>query len=154
MKSVSNIKIRLARVEDVPQIQRLLLELAGVLGKLNEIRGSEQDLEQFGFGDHPRFEAMLALEEKQAVGLTVFFYEYSTWRGAPGVYVQDLYVSNHLRGTGLGRELLGAVRERARARGGRYVKLTVFDGNQDAISFYRHLGFELCEDEQALVLRE
>ena len=154
MNSVNDITIRLATVEDVPQIHRILLELAGVLGKLDEIRGTEQDLEQFGFGDHPRFEAVLALEGDRAVGLAVFFYEYSTWRGTPGVYVQDLYVSNHLRGTGLGRDLLRAVRKRAREWGGRYVKLTVFDGNQEAISFYRHLGFELCEDEQALVLRD
>ena len=154
VNSVNDITIRLARVEDVPQMHRLLLELAGVLGKLDEIRGTEQHLEQFGFGDHPRFEAVLALEGDRAVGLAVFFYEYSTWRGTPGVYVQDLYVSNHLRGTGLGRDLLRAVRKRAREWGGRYVKLTVFDGNQEAISFYRHLGFELCEDEQALVLRD
>ena len=154
MNTVNDITIRLARVEDVPQMHRILLELAGVLGKLDEIRGTEQDLEQFGFGDHPRFEAVLALEGDRAVGLAVFFYEYSTWRGTPGVYVQDLYVSNHLRGTGLGRDLLRAVRKRAREWGGRYVKLTVFDGNQEAISFYRHLGFELCEDEQALVLRD
>ena len=154
VNSANGITIRLARVEDVPQMHRLLLELAGALGKLAEIRGTEQDLEKFGFGDHPRFDAVLAFEQEQAVGLAVFFYEYSTWRGTPGVYVQDLYVSNHLRGTGLGRDLLRAVRERARDWGGRYVKLTVFDGNQDAISFYRHLGFELCENEQALVLRD
>ncbi len=151
---MSGISIRLATVEDVPVMHRLLTELAGALGKLDRIRGTEQDLEQFGFGDHPRFEAMLAFKGDQAVGLAVFFYEYSTWRGTPGVYVQDLYVTSRLRGTGLGRDLLRAVRERARSLGGRYLKLTVFDGNQDAISFYQHLGFELCEDEQPLVLRD
>jgi GNAT superfamily N-acetyltransferase len=147
-------KIRLATVQDVPVVQRLLNELAAVLGKSDEIKGTEQDLERYGFGDHPRFEAMLAFLHDEAVGLVVFFYEYSTWRGSPGVYVQDLYVASHLRGTGLGRQLLRAVRERARTWGGRYVKLTVYDGNQAAISFYQHLGFELCDDEQALVLRD
>lgn len=147
-------EIRLATIQDVPEVQRLLKELAAALGKSDEIKGTEQDLERHGFGDHPRFEAMLALVDDEAVGLAVFFYEYSTWRGSPGVYIQDLYVSSQARGTGLGRQLLRAVRERAGARGGRYVKLTVYDGNQAAISFYRHLGFELCDDEQALVLRD
>lgn len=135
-------------------VQRLLMELAVALGKAGDIKGTEQDLERFGFGEQPRFEVMLAFEDGEAVGLAVFFYEYSTWRGSPGVYVQDLYVSGHLRGTGLGRKLLRAVKEHAGAWGGRYVKLTVYDNNQTAISFYRHLGFELCEDEQALVLRD
>jgi GNAT superfamily N-acetyltransferase len=147
-------EIRLATIQDVPEVQRLLKELAAALGKSEEIKGTERDLERHGFGDHPRFEAMLALVDDEAVGLAVFFYEYSTWRGSPGVYVQDLYVASQARGTGLGRQLLRAVRERARAWGGRYVKLTVYDGNQAAISFYRHLGFELCDDEQALVLRD
>ena len=147
-------EIRLATIQDVPEVQRLLKELAAALGKSEEIKGTEQDLERHGFGDHPRFEAMLALVDDEAVGLAVFFYEYSTWRGSPGVYVQDLYVASQARGTGLGRQLLRAVRERARARGGRYVKLTVYDANQAAISFYQHLGFELCDDEQALVLRD
>ena len=89
-----------------------------------------------------------------AVGLAVFFYEYSSWRGVPGVYVQDLYVAGHLRGKGLGRELLDAVRERSRHWGGRYMKLTVYDRNPAALAFYRRLGFEFCDDELPLVLRD
>ena len=146
--------IRLATVEDVPVIHSLLNELAGVLGKPDAIRGTEQDLAKYGFGDHPRFEAILAFEDSEAVGLAVFFSEYSTWQGIPGVYVQDLYVSEHVRGGGLGRDILSAVEERAKSWGGCYVKLAVYDGNQDAISFYRHLGFELREDEQVLILRD
>ena len=146
--------IRLATVKDVPVVQRLLMELAVALGKAGDIKGTELDLERFGFGEQPRFEIMLAFEDSEAVGLAVFFYEYSTWRGSPGVYIQDLYVADHLRGTGLGRKLLWAVKKHARTWGGRYVKLTVYDNNQAAISFYRHLGFEMCEDEQVLVLRD
>jgi GNAT superfamily N-acetyltransferase len=151
---MNNMTVRLATREDVPVIDRLLNELAVALGKPDSIEGTAQDLTKYGFGDHPRFEAILAFEDHEAVGLAIFFSEYSTWRGTPGVYVQDLYVSERLRGGGLGRDLLGAVRERARSWGGRYVKLTVYDGNQAAVSFYRHLGFDLCENEQALVLRD
>ena len=84
--------------------------------------------------------------------LAIFFPEYSSWRGVPGVYVQDIYVMDHLRGSGLSRLLLESVKERAMRWGGRYVRLTVYDGNQNAVSFYKHLGFETCDDELPLVL--
>jgi GNAT superfamily N-acetyltransferase len=135
-------------------VQRLLKQLASALGKPDDIKGTERELLEYGFGDKPRFEAMIAYYQEEAVGLAVFFSEYSTWRGTPGVYVQDLYVSDHTRSKGTGRALLRAVRAHARKWGSRYVKLTVYDGNQEAISFYEHLGFELCDDEQALVLRD
>lgn len=135
-------------------MQKLLEELAAALGKSEEIRGTESDLERFGFSDHPRFEAVLACDGPNAVGLAVFFYEYSTWRGFPGVYVQDLYVDSHYRGRGLGRDLLGAVKTEARRWGGRYVKLTVYGNNPAALAFYRQLGFESRGDEVVLVLRD
>ena len=81
---MDDIIIRPATVQDVPVMQKLLEELAGALGKSEEIRGTEKDLERFGFSDHPRFEAVLACAGPNAVGLAVFFYEYSTWRGFPG----------------------------------------------------------------------
>lgn len=145
--------IRLAKPEDVPAVQRLLLELAAALGKSDEIHGSEEDLRRFGFGEQPRFQAMLACDGEDAVGLAVFFSEYSTWRGVPGVYVQDLYVRPGQRGSGLGRQLLRAVKEHATTWGGRYVKLTVYDRNPAALAFYQRLGFDPCEDELPLVLR-
>ena len=98
--------------------------------------------------------ALLAFEGDEAVGLVVYFFEFSTWRGRPGVYVQDLYVAPRMRGRGLGRDLMDAVGKRSRERGGNYVKLSVYDGNEQAIGFYRTLGFEVCDDEQVLALRE
>jgi ribosomal protein S18 acetylase RimI-like enzyme len=72
----------------------------------------------------------------------------------PGVYVQDLYVAPGARGRGLGCELIRAVRERAAEQGASYVKLTVYDRNPAALAFYHGIGFESCEDELPLVLRE
>jgi len=135
-------------------MQTLLEELAGALGKMDEIKGTESDLERYGFGHHPRFETVLAFDGVKAVGLAVFFYEYSTWRGFPGVYVQDLFVASHLRGRGLGRNLLDAVKAEARRWGGRYVKLAVYGNNPAALAFYRQLGFESRGDEVVLVLRD
>lgn len=148
------ITIRGARREDAAVVHRLLLDLAGALGKAADLRSSAADIERFGFGDPPCFEAMLAFDGEEAVGLAVFFYEFSTWRGQRGVYVQDLYVAPGTRGRGLGRELIEAVRRRAAEQGARYVKLTVYDRNPAALAFYHAMGFQSCEDELPLVLRE
>ena len=135
-------------------VHRLLLDLATALNKAEKINSSAADIERFGFGDPPCFEAMLAFDGEEAVGLAVFFYEFSTWRGQRGVYVQDLYVSPDTRGRGLGRRLIEAVRQHAAAQGARYVKLTVHDRNPAALAFYHAMGFQSCEDELPLVLRE
>ena len=145
--------IRLASCEDMPLVHKLLMELAAALGKPHEIKSTVQNLMDFGFGEQPQFEAMLAFEAEQAVGLAVFFPEFSTWLGTPGVYVQDLYVARQLRGSGLGRELLKSVQQHAGKWGSRYMKLSVYDGNHKAVAFYQHLGFDLREDEQTLVLK-
>jgi ribosomal protein S18 acetylase RimI-like enzyme len=146
--------IRSATVEDAPVIHRLLKDLASALGKSTDIRSSTADIARYGFGEGPRFETLLAFEGEDPVGLAVYFYEFSTWRGTPGVYVQDLYVSPRMRGRGVGRDLVEAVRVRAAEWDGRYVKLAVYDGNEQALGFYQALGFEICHDEQVLALSE
>ena len=151
---MGSIRIRNARREDAALVHRLLLDLASALGKTQDLKSSAADIERFGFGERPRFEAVLAFDGEEAVGLCVYFYEFSTWRGQPGVYVQDLYVAPGARGRGLGRELIRAVRERAAEHGARYVKLTVYDRDPAALAFYHGIGFESCENELPLVLRE
>jgi GNAT superfamily N-acetyltransferase len=151
---MEDVSIRLARLDDVPVVQKLLIRLARELGKPEDITGNEDDLVNHGFSENPQFKALLAFAGSEPVGLVVFFPEYSTWRGLPGVYVQDLYVSPATRGSGLGRHLLEKVRQEASGWGGRYMKLTVYAGNPDAVSFYQHLGFETREDELPLVLRD
>lgn len=151
---MGTITIRRAVREDAALVHRLLRDLAIALDKGDVITSTVADIEHFGFGEEPRFEALLAFEGEDAVGLALYFFEFSTWRGRPGVYVQDMYVAQQMRGRGLGRELMEAVLRRSRERGGRYVKLSVYDGNEQAIGFYRSLGFRVCDDEQVLALRD
>jgi ribosomal protein S18 acetylase RimI-like enzyme len=151
---MATITVRRAVREDAALVHRLLKDLAITLGKGEVMTSTPADIERFGFGDDPRFEALLAFEGGEAVGLALYFFEFSTWRGRPGVYVQDMYVAPAMRGRGLGRDLMEAVIRRSRERGGRYVKLSVYDGNEQAIGFYRSLGFEICDDEQVLALRD
>jgi ribosomal protein S18 acetylase RimI-like enzyme len=151
---VGTITIRQAVAADAAMVHRLLKDLAITLGKGEVMTSTAADIERFGFGERPHFEALLAFDGDEAVGLAVYFFEFSTWRGRPGVYVQDMYVAPRMRGRGLGRDLMEAVVRRSRERGGRYVKLAVYDGNEQAIGFYRSLGFEICDDEQVLALRD
>ena len=151
---MATITLRQAVRADAEQVHRLLRDLADALGKSDVMTSTPADIERWGFGETPRFEALLAFEGDEPVGLAVYFFEFSTWRGRPGVYVQDMYVAPQMRGRGLGRELMEAVLRRSRERGGRYVKLAVYDQNEQAIGFYRSLGFEICDDEQVLALRD
>jgi len=147
------IKLRLATRDDADTVHRLLLALAAATAKAEDILSRPEDLRRYGFDREPGFECLLAFDGDEAVGLAVYFYEFSTWRGTPGVYVQDLYVSSSLRGGGLGRRLLDAVRERAQRWDSRYVKLAVHGENPAAVAFYRHMGFQPSAHEQVLILR-
>ena len=151
---METITIRRALRQDAALVHRLLKELAIALGKGDVMTSTSADIERFGFGDDPRFEALLAFDGQEAVGLALYFFEFSTWRGRPGVYVQDMYVAPAMRGRGLGRDLMEAVIRRSRERGGRYVKLSVYDRNEQAVGFYRSLGFEVSDEEQVLALRD
>jgi GNAT superfamily N-acetyltransferase len=82
----------------------------------------------------------------------LFFREFSSWKGSPGIYVQDLYVSPDMRGTGLGAKLMKAMFEHTRDWGASYCKLTVHADNEIVIPFYEHLGFQLLENEHVLIL--
>lgn len=149
---MNEISIRQAKLEDVAVIHKLLAELETVLGATAKVSRSPGDLQRYGFSEAPCFEALIAWRGTEAVGLILFFREFSSWKGAPGVYVQDLYVSGDMRGTGLGSMLMNAMYEHTRSWDVRYCKLTVHDGNEAAIAFYEHLGFQMIENEHVLIL--
>jgi ribosomal protein S18 acetylase RimI-like enzyme len=146
------ITIETARHEDVAAIHAMLRALAVSLGQEGDIRSTPEDIARYGFGGSmPAFETMIARQDGMPVGLALFFFEFSTWRGRPGVYVQDLYVAAEMRGTGLGRRLLAAVAERAAQRNVTYMRLSVHAENEDGAGFYERLGFH-APAEQILVL--
>jgi len=148
---MEEIHIRLATSEDAEVIDRLLTELEQTLGVRSEVKRKPGDVLRFGFSDRPLFEALIAWQGERPVGLVLYFSEFSTWRGKPGVYIQDLYVSAEVRGTGLGRQLLQALFERSRCWGATYCKLAVYHDNEPALSFYRHCGFQVSDKESVLI---
>lgn len=146
------ITLKIAEKEEAPILCGLLKNLARDLGKENEFSGSAEAIEKFGFSSSPAFEAIIAWQGETAVGFILFFYEFSTWRGQPGVYVQDLFVASQARGLGLGERLTYAAVERAKERGVTYMRLAVHNGNEGGFGFYKAMGFEAVTDETTLLL--
>jgi len=147
-----DISIRLANADDADAIHQLLCELERALGASDSVRRSSTDILRHGFGKMPLFRALIATQNGQDVGLALFFPEFSTWKGQPGVYVQDLYVARELRGSGLGRKLMQAVYDVAQEWGACYCKLSVYGDNDAAMKFYRRLGFRHSKAENVFIL--
>ena len=151
---MSGISIRLATIEDVPVVHSMLTKLEKMLGATALVKRREEDLRRFGFSDTPCFQVLIAWRGGEAVGMALYFKEFSTWKGVAGVYVQDLFVSAGVRGMGLGSMLMTAVYEQAREWDASYCKLTVHDGNDGALAFYKRLGFRVTGNENVMVRDE
>jgi GNAT superfamily N-acetyltransferase len=140
MKRPNQIDIRPAHVEDVPIILQLIRDLAKYERAPNEVTATDEQLVDVLFGERPAADVLLAFEGQSAVGFAVFFYNFSTWLGRPGLYLEDLFVKPEKRGKGYGRALLIELAKIARDRGCGRMEWAVLDWNEPAIKFYRALG--------------
>jgi len=140
MNTSSEFQIRPARVEDVPIILELIRDLATYERAPNEVTATEEQLVDVLFGERPAAEVLLAFEGKSPVGFSVFFHNFSTWLGRPGLYLEDLFVKPEKRGKGYGRALLVDLAKIAHNRGCGRMEWAVLDWNEPAIEFYRALG--------------
>lgn len=144
----SPIAIRGATAEDTDTLVTLLRALAASLGQDEKMTADEDDLQRSGFSSAPAFTALLAEQGKDAVGMCIFFPTFSTWRGEPGIYIQDLYVAERARGKDLGRRLLAtAAVEGAKQHGATHMRLAVDVSNTNAQNFYTALGLQSRSDE-------
>lgn len=137
--------IRPATRADAPEILAMVKELAAFEREPDAVVATVEDLERDGWGDGagrgPVFEALMAVSlEGTPLGFALFFHNYSTWRGRPGLYVEDLYVRPEGRGRGVGALLLQAVARIAVDRQCRRIDLWVLGWNP-AREFYHRLGF-------------
>jgi len=132
--------IRPATATDVPVILELIQALAAYERAPNEVTATEKGLTEVLFGAKPAAEVLLAFEDETAVGFAVFFHNFSTWLGLPGLYLEDLFVRPEHRGKGYGRALLVDLAKIARDRGCGRMEWAVLDWNEPAMHFYRKLG--------------
>jgi ribosomal protein S18 acetylase RimI-like enzyme len=140
-------QIRLATEADVGKLHAMIIELAKATGLREKVTSKPEDFHRYGSRGQPAFQALIAEQGGEPVGMSLFFYSFSSWRGELGVYVQDLYVSGKVRGTGLGRRLIGETARLAKKRGATYLRLSVGKANTAAQAFYRSVGLALSDDE-------
>jgi|SRR5262249_54262488 GNAT superfamily N-acetyltransferase len=140
MNIPSDFQIRPAGVEDVPIILQLIRDLATYERAPDEVVATEEELIDVLFGERRVAEVLLGFEEESPVGFAVYFYNFSTWLGRPGLYLEDLFVKPEKRGKGYGRALLVELAKIARHRGCGRMEWAVLDWNEQAIKFYRALG--------------
>ena len=133
-------EIRTATEADVPVILGLIRDLAEYERAPDAVVATESGLREVLFGTKPSAEVLLALEETGPVGFAVYFYNFSTWLGRPGLYLEDLFVRPEKRGKGYGRALLERLAHVAHERGCGRMEWAVLNWNDPAIQFYRKLG--------------
>ena len=141
-----NVAIRPATAADVPIILELIRALAAYERAPNDVTATEDGLSKVLFGEKPAAEVLLAFKNETAVGFAVFFHNFSTWLGRPGLYLEDLFVRPEDRGKGYGRALLIHLAKIARDRGCGRMEWAVLDWNEPAIQFYRKLGAKSMDE--------
>jgi GNAT superfamily N-acetyltransferase len=132
--------VRPVRPEDVPAVVGLVRELADYEKALDEVRLTEEQLQESLFGERPALFGHVAVADDEVVGVALWFLNFSTWRGTHGIYLEDLYVRPAHRGSGLGRELLRTLAELCVQRGWSRLEWSVLDWNTPSIDFYRAVG--------------
>ncbi len=138
--------IRPARPQDVPQIHRLIRELADYEKSLDQVTATEEDLRRALFGERPAVFAHVAEQDGAVAGFALWFLNYSTWLGRHGIWLEDLYVTPRLRGTGLGRALLAELARICVRSGYGRLDWWVLDWNSAARGFYTSLGAAAMDD--------
>ncbi|WP_339487054.1 GNAT family N-acetyltransferase [Pseudomonas sp. EL_65y_Pfl2_R95] len=143
---MSNINVRSATRADMPLILGLVAELAEYEKLSDQITADPQEFANHLFGPRPYAEVLIGELDGHACGFALFFHNFSTFLGKPGIYLEDLYVRADTRGSGLGKALLGTLAKLAVARGCGRLEWSVLDWNEPAIGFYKQLGANALED--------
>jgi GNAT superfamily N-acetyltransferase len=139
-------RIAQATPGDVPAILDMIRGLAAYEGLSQLCIATERDLADALFGPHPAAEAVLGRENAEPAGFALFFYNFSTFLGRKGLYLEDLFVRPPFRGRGYGRALLVHLARLAVERGCGRFEWAVLDWNEPAIGFYRSLGATILPD--------
>lgn len=143
--------IRPATVHDAPLLLTMIRELAEFEHELDLVTIREDDLVRDGFGESPRFRALIAEWDEQSAGYALFFGYYSTWAGR-GLFLEDLLVREPFRGRGIGRALLAAVARIAVEEHCYGIHWEVLDWNEKAIELYEALGADFRDQWRPVLL--
>ena len=143
---MENLIIRFANADDISEIFSLIKELAEFEKLLDQISTTEEELKQTLFGKDNFVEILIAEFDNKIVGQALFFKNFSTFLGKPGIYLEDLYVKPEFRSKGIGKALLSKIISIAKERNYGRVEWSVLDWNESAIDFYKSLGANPLND--------
>jgi GNAT superfamily N-acetyltransferase len=155
-KESGKLTIRSAVESDIPLILLFINELAEYEKLLHQVKVTEELLRESLFGAKRFVEVLIAKYNGEPAGQALFFHNFSTFIGRPGIYLEDLYVRPHLRGNGIGKALLQSLINIAKERNCGRVEWAVLDWNKPSINFYKSIGanpmnewiiFRLTEDK-------
>ena len=138
--------IRPATPADVPQILHFIRALAAYEREPDAVTATEEGLLRDGFGPQPFYECLMAELDVKPAGFALYFFNYSTWLGRPGLYLEDIFVPVELRGKGVGKALLQRVAAVAVEKNCPRLQWEVLDWNTPAIDFYRAMGAEFLDE--------
>ena len=136
--------IRPATAADVPLILTFIRALATYERAPEAVIATEADLLRDGFGPNPFYYCLIAEQEGRPAGFAFYFFDYSTWLGRSGIYLEDIFVHPEFRGLGIGKALLKQVAVIAQEKGCARLKWAVLD--TPAIDFYRAMGAEFMDE--------
>lgn len=148
------LSIRNATSADAALMLEFIRGLAEYERAPNAVIATEEDLLRDGFGRDPKYRCVIAEWDRRPAGFAFFFYNYSTWRGQPGLYLEDLFVIPEMRGKGIGKALLRRVAEIAVEENCYGIRWMVLEWNEPAIKFYESLGAETLGDWETMLLMD
>ena len=146
------LKLRKALAQDAPLILSLIRELAEYEREPKAVTATEDDIRRDGFNANPKFRAVIAEWDGEPAGMAFFFYHYSTWKGKPGIYLEDLCVRPQFRRKGIGKALLVYLARTAIAEDCYGIRWEVLDWNRSAIEVYKRQGAQFREHWQTMQL--
>lgn len=137
--------IRKARQDDMASVLELIKELAVYEKEPEAVIVTAEDLIRDGFGDDPLFYCYVAVEDSTIIGMALYYYRYSTWKGRT-LHLEDLVVRENQRGSGIGFALYSEVIKTGHAENVQRIEWNVLNWNTPAIDFYRKSGAAVLED--------
>ena len=140
------LRIRNATVDDIPLILQFIRELAEYEKAPQDAIATAEDLKRDGFSAVPKFRVVIAEWHGEPAGFALYFYNYSTWLGRAGLYLEDLFVRPAFRGNGIGKGLLVYLAKMAVEQGCGRFEWQVLDWNTPAIEFYKSFGARVMSE--------
>jgi GNAT superfamily N-acetyltransferase len=137
--------IRKGKIEDLPELLELIIELAVYEKAESEVSNTVERMKVDGFGDNPVYGFIVAEEEGKIVGASIYYFRYSTWKGKR-IYLEDLIVNEDWRGKGLGKQLFEQTMAIGKESNCTGMMWQVLDWNESAINFYKKYNTEFDEE--------